>query len=57
MRPDDTQKALLPAEREFAETVELLRSYRKDEHLARAIDEAAHAEAYEEDPTGACVTS
>jgi hypothetical protein len=50
MRPDDTQAAALLVERDLTGTIEMLRRYRKDEHLKRAIAEIAHAEAYEEDP-------
>lgn len=50
MRPDDTQEELRLPERDLAGTIELLRRYRKDEHLERAIAEFAYAEAYEEDP-------
>lgn len=33
-----------------ASTIELLRRYRKGEHLEQAIPEVAHAEGYEQDP-------
>jgi hypothetical protein len=46
----ELQAGALLLERDLTGTLKLLRGYRKSEHLERAIDEAAHAEAYEEDP-------
>jgi hypothetical protein len=37
-------------ERDLTGTLDALRRYRRDTHLQRAIDEVAHAEAYEDDP-------
>jgi hypothetical protein len=49
----ELQAEALLLERDLTGTIELLRTYRKDEHLERAIDEVAHAEAYEDDPVRA----
>jgi hypothetical protein len=37
-------------ESDLAGTIDLLRRYRKDVQLARAIADVAHAEAHEDDP-------
>jgi hypothetical protein len=46
----ELQAAALLLERDLTGTLELLRGYRKDEHLQGAIAEVARAEAHEEDP-------
>jgi hypothetical protein len=46
----ELQAEALLLERDLTGTIELLRRYRKDEHLGQAIAEFAHAEAYEDDP-------
>jgi hypothetical protein len=46
----ELQAAALLLERDLTGTLELLRSYRTSEHLERAIDDVARAEAYERDP-------
>ncbi len=47
MRPTGTQSL---TKQDLSGTIELLRRYRKNEHLEQAIADFAHAEAYEEDP-------
>jgi hypothetical protein len=46
----ELQAAALLLERDLTGTIELLRRYRKDEHLQSAIAEVARAEAHEDDP-------
>ncbi len=46
----ELQAEALLLEHDLTGTIDLLRRYRKDEHLAEAIAEFAHAEAYEDDP-------
>jgi hypothetical protein len=46
----ELQAAALLLERDLTGTLELLRNYRKDEHLESAIAEIARAEAHEDDP-------
>jgi hypothetical protein len=46
----ELQAAALLLERDLAGTLDLLRNYRRDEHLEQAIAEFAHAEAYGDDP-------
>ena len=46
----ELQAAALLLERDLTGTIELLRRYRKDQHLGLAIAEIAHAEAHEVDP-------
>jgi hypothetical protein len=46
----ELQAAALLLERDLTGTIELLRRYRKDEHLQSAIAEVARAEAEEDDP-------
>jgi hypothetical protein len=46
----ELQAAALLLERDLTGTLELLRGYRKDEHLQGAIAEVARAEAHEQDP-------
>ncbi len=47
----ELQAEALLLDHDLTGTIDLLRRYRKDEHLAEAIAEFAHAEAYEDDPT------
>lgn len=54
MRPDGT---LSLTEQDLNGTIDLLRSYRKDEHLEQAIADIAHAEAYEDPLRASQVTS
>src|ERR1035438_6650128 len=46
----ELQAAALLLERDLTGTLELLRSYRRSEHLESAIDDIARAEAHENDP-------
>jgi serine/threonine protein kinase HipA of HipAB toxin-antitoxin module len=46
----ELQAAALLLERDLTGTIELLRRYRKDEHLQGAIAEVAQAEADQDDP-------
>lgn len=46
----ELQAAALLLEQDLTGTLELLRGYRREEHLERAIADFAHAEAYEQDP-------
>lgn len=46
----ELRAAALLLERDLTGTLALLRRYRAEEHLERAIDEVARAEAREEDP-------
>jgi hypothetical protein len=46
----ELQAAALLLENDLTGTLELLRGYRREEHLERAIDAFAQAEAYEDDP-------
>ena len=46
----ELQAAALLLERDLTGTLQLLRGYRKDEHLRGAIAEVARAEAHEDDP-------
>lgn len=46
----ELQAGALLLEQDLTGTLALLQRYRRDEHLAGAIDAFAHAEAYEEDP-------
>jgi len=46
----ELQAAALLLERDLTGTLELLRRYRRTDHLEGAIDEVARAEAHEEDP-------
>jgi hypothetical protein len=46
----ELQAAALLLEEDLTGTLALLRKYRREEHLPAAIEEFAHAEAYEKDP-------
>lgn len=46
----ELRASALLLERDLTGTLDLLRRYRRDEHLQAAIDEFARAEAYEHDP-------
>jgi len=46
----ELQAAALILERDLTGTLDLLKRYRRDEHLQGAIEAFAHAEAYEDDP-------
>jgi len=46
----ELQAAALLLERDLTGTLELLRGYRRSEHLESAIDDIARAEAHENDP-------
>jgi hypothetical protein len=46
----ELQAGALLLEQDLTGTLELLHRYRKSEHLERAIDDIARAEAYEDDP-------
>jgi hypothetical protein len=46
----ELQAEALLLEQDLASTLQTLRGYRREEHLEQAIDEYAHAEAYDEDP-------
>lgn len=46
----ELQAAALLLERDLTGTLDLLKRYRRDEHLQGAIEAFAHAEAYEDDP-------
>jgi hypothetical protein len=46
----ELRAAALLLEQDLTGTLSLLRNYRRDEHLAGAIEAFAQAEAYEEDP-------
>jgi hypothetical protein len=46
----EVQAAALLLEEDLTGTLELLRGYRRDEHVEQMIADYAHAEAYDEDP-------
>jgi len=46
----ELQAAALLLERDLTGTLDILRRYRRDEHLQGAIEAFARAEAYEDDP-------
>jgi hypothetical protein len=50
MSERELQAAALLLEQDLTGTLALLRNYRRDEHLAGAIQAFAQAEAYEDDP-------
>jgi hypothetical protein len=46
----ELKASALLLERDLTGTLDMLRRYSRGQHLQRAIDEIAHAEAYEQDP-------
>ncbi|HEX3693058.1 MAG TPA: hypothetical protein VHU13_06910 [Solirubrobacteraceae bacterium] len=52
----ELKASALLLERDLTGTLDMLRRYRRDRDVRRAIDEVAHAEAYEEDPLATRMT-